>query len=91
MAVKNSFFKITPQELHEKMNKTKDFILIDVLLNDHFNKRHLPGAKNACVFEVVFLDNVTKIVSEKDQEIVVYGSSSKSMDALTAAEKLTCP
>ena len=89
MAVKNSIIRITPQALHEKMNKTDDFILIDVLPNDHFNKRHLPGAKNACVFEVVFKDNVTKMVTEKDQEIVVYGSSSKSMDALTAAEKLT--
>lgn len=89
MVGKNSFFRISPQALHEKMNKIDDFILIDVLPNDHFNRRHLPGAKNACLFEVVFIDNVTKIVSEKEQEIVLYGSSGKAMDAVTAAEKLT--
>jgi len=88
MVMKNGFSRISPQELHKKINKNDGFVLIDVLPNDHFNLGHLPGAKNACVFEVVFLDSVTKIVSEKDQETVVYGSSGKSMDALTAAEKL---
>lgn len=88
MATENDISKISPEELHKKINKTDGFVLIDVLSNDHFNMGHLPGAKNACVFEVVFLDNVTKIVSNKDQEIVVYGSSAKSMDAVTAAEKL---
>jgi len=89
MASENTFFRIKPPVLREKIDKPDDFILIDVLTNDHFNKRHLPGAKNACVFEVVFLDNVAEIVSSKDQEIVLYGSSPKSLDALTAAEKLT--
>ena len=70
------------------MDKDDGFVLIDVLPTDHFNLGHLPGAKNACVFEVVFIENVTKMVSNKDQEIIVYGSSGKSMDAVTATEKL---
>ena len=88
MVTKNGFSKISPDELNRKINKNDGCVLIDVLPNDHFNLGHLPGAKNACVFEVIFIDNVTKIISEKDQEIVVYGSSAKSMDAVTAAEKL---
>jgi rhodanese-related sulfurtransferase/polyisoprenoid-binding protein YceI len=88
MVTKNEILKISPNDLKRKINETDGFVLIDVLPNDHFNMGHLPGAKNACVFEVTFLDNVAKIVSNKDQEIVVYGSNGKSMDAVTAAEKL---
>ena len=88
MSGKNDVSKISPQELHRKIEQNDPFVLIDVQLNDYYNMGHLPGARNACVFEVVFIDNVSKIVSEKDREIVVYGSSGKSMDALTAAQKL---
>jgi rhodanese-related sulfurtransferase len=88
MGTKHDFSRISSKELHRKLNKNDGFVLIDVLPNDHFNLGHLPGAKNACVFEVVFLENITKVVTTKDQEIVVYGSSAKSMDAVTAAEKL---
>ena len=88
MVMNNESPKISPEELQRKIKKDDGFVLIDVLPTDHFNLGHLPGAKNACVFEIVFIDNVTKIVSDKDQEIIVYGSSGKSMDAVTAAEKL---
>lgn len=80
--------RISPKTLYEKMTNKEDFVLIDTPTNDHFTDVHLPGAKNACVFEVVFLDNVEGIVPDKEKEIVVYGSSAKSMDAVTAAEKL---
>jgi len=83
-----NFSKISPQELYNKMTNNEDFVLIDTLTNDHFEKVHIPGAKNACVFEVVFIRNVEKIISDRQKEILVYGSSAKSKDAVTAAEKL---
>ena len=79
---------ISQQELHQKMSDPDAFVLLDTLTNDHFSKVHLPGAHNACVFEVTFLDQVAKITSDKECEIILYGSSDKSMDAPTAAEKL---
>jgi rhodanese-related sulfurtransferase len=82
------FSTITPQGLYTKMTNEEDFVLIDALTDDHFEKVHIPGAKNACVFEVVFLNKVEGIISDRKKEIIVYGSSSKSMDAVTAAEKL---
>ena len=82
------FSAITPQELYTKMANEEDFVLLDTLTDDHFEKVHIPGAKNACVFEVVFLNNVERIIPERKKEIIVYGSSDKSMDAVTAAEKL---
>lgn len=80
--------KISSRELNEKMIRGETFVLIDTLPDDHFKNVHIPGAKNACVFEVVFLESVEKIVSEKEDAIVVYGLSEKTMDALTAGEKL---
>jgi rhodanese-related sulfurtransferase/polyisoprenoid-binding protein YceI len=83
------FRKILPEKVHEKLTNAEELVLIDTLTEDHFNKVHIAGAVNACVFEVLFIENVKKILSDKNKEIIVYGSSNKSMDAMTAAEKLT--
>ena len=83
-----SFKMLSPKALHDRLKVGSPFILIDILVEDHFRAIHLPGAINACVYEVVFLDNIAGLIPEKDQEIVVYGSSNKSLEAVTAAEKL---
>ena len=84
----NNYKRISPHALKQKVEHGKDFIIIDTLTKDHYTKVHLPNARNACVFEVTFLDQIASIIPEKDDVIVVYGSSEKSMDATTAAEKL---
>jgi rhodanese-related sulfurtransferase/polyisoprenoid-binding protein YceI len=83
-----SFKSLSPHDLHKSLSEGKPIIILDTLSDDHFKAVHLPGALNACVYEVVFLDNVSRLIPEKDQEIVVYGSGGNSMDAVTAAEKL---
>lgn len=75
-------------ELMERIKNKETFILIDTLTGSHFEKVHLPGARSACVFEVNFLEQVEAIADGKNAEIVLYGSSGRSRDALTAAEKL---
>ena len=82
------FDYVTPEELMAWVEKKKSFILIHTLTNDHYQKIHLPGAQNACVFDVTFLDQLNSITDDKNAEIVLYGSSGRSMDAFTAAEKL---
>ena len=79
---------ITAADLNQWLDEKKAFYLIDTLPNDHFRKVHLPNAYNACVYEVTFMDQMEAITKDKNAEIVLYGSSSGSMDALTAAEKL---
>ena len=88
MNTEKGFRKISAEDLRKKLEAGGHVILIDTLPNDHFQKMHLPGAKNACVFEVVFLENIKKLIPETDREIVLYGSSEKTLDAVTAAEKL---
>ncbi len=80
---------LSPQDLHKRLREGEKIILLDTLPDDHFKAVHLPGAVNACVYEVIFLDNVSRLVPGKDHVIVAYGSSDKSLDAVIAAEKLT--
>ncbi len=82
------FAKITAEELYEKISQKTDLIIIDTLPKELFEKRHLPGALNACVFQVVFPSEVEAIVPDRDREVVLYGSSRASHDSVTAAEKL---
>lgn len=79
---------LNAREVKELMVQKPDTILIDLLPPEHFEKMHLPGAKNACVFMVSFLDDMAKIVPNKNAVIVVYGSSSHSRDVMAALEKL---
>ena len=84
----NTYRQLLPDELHRWMAERKNFCLIDTLPADHFRRVRLPGSANACVFEVDFIDQLKAISEDKDGEIVLYGSSGGSMDAIKAAEKL---
>ena len=63
-------------------------IVLDVLPPEHFEARHIPGARNACVYEVTFLDQVAALAPDKTAPIIVYGAGEGSLDAVTAAGKL---
>lgn len=80
---------VTAEALNSRMQENQDFYLIDTLPEDHFRRIRLPGSFNACVFEVTFIDQVEAITRDRDAGIVLYGSSGRSKDALTAAEKLS--
>jgi polyisoprenoid-binding protein YceI/rhodanese-related sulfurtransferase len=82
------FAKITAEELYDKISQKTDLIIIDTLPKELFEKRHLPGAQNACVFQVIFPSEVEAIVPDRDREVVLYGASMASHDSATAAEKL---
>jgi rhodanese-related sulfurtransferase len=73
----------------EALQKIKDGAwLIHTLPAEHFAKIHLPGAVNACVYQISFLDDMKSLGADKDNDIVLYGSSKHSLDAMAAAEKL---
>ncbi len=62
--------------------------LIHVLPEEHFAQQHLPGAVNACVYEMIFLSKVAELVPDKSAAIIVYGAGAPSLDSSTAAKKL---
>jgi len=84
----NGIKEILPETLNTLMTEGKNFILINVLPQDVYNRKRLPGSKNACVFEATFPDQIAPIISGKYNQIILYGSSHRSKDAVTAAEKL---
>lgn len=63
-------------------------MILDVLPPEHFEARHIPGARNACVYEVTFLEQVKALGPDKAAPIIVYGAGEGSLDAVTAAGKL---
>jgi polyisoprenoid-binding protein YceI len=84
----NAFPQISRDELIAKLGQHDAPVVIDVLPEEEFSCMHLPGAKNACVYNVTFLDDVTKLVPDRSSSIVLYGSSERNLASITAAEKL---
>ena len=88
MIKSNTYKELSPEDLHRWIEEEKIFYLIDTLKFDNFSRRHLPNAMNACVFEMTFIDQVKSITVDTNSEIVLYGASNRSLDAITAADKL---
>ena len=84
----NGITTVTHERLRAWMEEGRDLIIIDTLPAEVYRQRHLPGAKNACVYEVIFPSQIETMVPDRSREIVVYGSSSSSHDAMAAADKL---
>ena len=79
---------IDPLGLARRMETSSDLTIIDVLLPEHYQAHHIPGAVNACVYEIVFLDTVQRLVPDKNAPIVVYDTSKRSQASNCAARKL---
>jgi polyisoprenoid-binding protein YceI/rhodanese-related sulfurtransferase len=79
---------ITRPELQALLDGREPPTLIDVTPPEYCHAAHLPGAKNCCVYEVNFLDQVAAAVPDKAAAIIVYGSSTCSLASSTAAGKL---
>jgi len=83
-----SFREILPAELHRQVSVNPKLLLIDTLPQEQFARRHLPKASNVCVYEVIFLQQVEAITTDKATPIVIYGSCATSHEATVAADKL---
>jgi len=71
-----NYKEITREELKKWMDEKKEFLLIDVLSQESYEAKHLPGAKHAAVRgEENFLKKAADIASTKDAVIVIYCAS----------------
>jgi rhodanese-related sulfurtransferase len=75
--------EVTPAELQD-MQANDDPVIIDVLPNKYFRKRHIPGAIN---IEMGDIELVSEFVDE-DRAIVVYCMDEQCGLSPQAAEKL---
>ncbi len=81
-----SYREISADELGAKLGRVT---LLDVLPQEVYSCRHLPGAQNVCVYEIIFSDRVSELVPVRETPLVVYGAGDGSRDAHEAARKLT--
>lgn len=79
---------ISAQELYDICKGGRPPVIIDTLPPEYWECGRIPGALNACVYEMAFLDKVTPLVKDHHAPLVVYGSSGRSRGAAIAAEKL---
>ncbi len=70
------------------MAANPDEVLIDVLSPDSFEREHIPGAVNFCVYETAFTDKVKDAYPHPATPLRVCGYSSATKEAETAAERL---
>lgn len=78
---------VTPSEL-QKIMESGNVPLIDVLPQAAYDEKHIPGAMNACEYEMVFLEKVNGLIPAKETAFVLYGESDKTLEAQEAATKL---
>ena len=86
--MKVSIQQISRDELASRLGGPNRPLVIDVLPEEEYAAAHLPGAKNACVFNVSFLDEVRNLASDRSKPLVLYGASMHDLAAATATEKL---
>jgi len=79
---------ISCQELNKRLAGGDSLLVIDVLPPEVYAGRHLPGACNACVYEMVFLNGVAELSPDHAAPLVLYDDSGTTRTAATAREKL---
>jgi rhodanese-related sulfurtransferase len=84
----NSAQEISREDLIFRLAGMERPLVIDVLPQEEYNASHLPGARNACVFKVTFVEDVKKLAPDRSKPLVLYGCSSRDLASGTAAEKL---
>ncbi len=77
---------ITCEELKGKVREGA--VLLDVLTPEEYARRHLPGALNACIYEVVFMETVGKLLPDRSTPVVVYDATGSTRAAPLARERL---
>jgi polyisoprenoid-binding protein YceI/rhodanese-related sulfurtransferase len=76
------------EELKRWLEAKRPFVLIDVLPAEVFREGRLPGAVNACIYEVTFLDQARAVAPDVRTPVVVYCAGESSRASADAAERL---
>jgi polyisoprenoid-binding protein YceI/rhodanese-related sulfurtransferase len=79
---------IDRDEVKSWLDAKRPFVLLDVLPPEVFREGRLPGAVNACVYEVTFLEQVKALVPVRGTPVVVYCEGTASRASEDAAERL---
>ncbi|MCP5545333.1 MAG: YceI family protein [Akkermansiaceae bacterium] len=79
---------ISPEALAARLRGENPVLVIDVRLEDDFERRHIAGAVSNCVFEVAFTDRLADTAPDKQRPVCLYGAGAGSHESRMAREKL---
>lgn len=81
--------RMSCKELKQRLDAGERLTLVDVLPPECYQGKHLPGAVNACVYEMVFPERMAELAPDREVGLIVYATSDRSRAADCAWEKLT--
>ena len=76
------------EELKRLMDRNEDIVIINVLAQDKFNEKHIPGSVNIPGNDPQFTQRVELVAGTKDRHIVVYCGSEPCDASPKAGKKL---
>ncbi len=79
---------IQPTEVAKWKQEDRDFVVLDVLSPESFEMERIPGAVNASVYAMSFVDDVAKLVDDPAKPVVVYATDDANRAAADAWRKL---
>src|SRR5690606_35216990 len=79
--------RITREDLKHKLASREKVVLVEALPAKYFQQGHLPGAINLPHDEIE--QTGSRVLPDKDTEIVVYCASASCRNSSIAAERLT--
>jgi len=79
---------VSASGLKSLLDQGRQLTIIDVLPEQYYQSRHMAGALNYCVYEVVFLDRIQADFRDRGAALAVYSASHRCMAAQDAADKL---
>lgn len=79
---------ISRKELEQMLEGSRDFVLIEALPEDEFERAHLPCAINVPLDDEKFDERIREAVPEPEYDIVVYCDRADSKLANEAARRI---
>lgn len=79
---------VDTKRLTEMRRQDDDLAVINVLSQEHFHHRHIPGSKNVPVGEADFADKVASTIGGREEPVVVYCASEECDASEKAAKQL---
>jgi len=80
--------EIEAKELRETFGRDGAGLFLHVLPEDAFAEKHIPGSRNLCIYESVFLEKVAEAFPDKEARLVVYSFDDTTREAALALERL---
>lgn len=80
---------ISPAALDDELAGPSPPLVLDVRLEEDFQRVRIPAARNNCVFEVAFRDRLDTLAPDKSRPVRLYGAGADSIESRMACEKLT--